>query len=261
LASADVPMIYASTLASIAKDNELFFRDYFDTDSLGTGIAQKVAKEGHKRIGYIGEKSDSCAAYLLKVKEVFDGQGISIVSEQRFAADENDLKTYLLKIKDTRPDAIVTCSNRKSDIFMRQMNQIGMIGVQSFQTHAPFLPNGDTQEIRSLYEKNKSVSTWYGFAQGSLNEKQVAFKKRYEEKFKIKLVPDAAFAYDDVMVSATAMKECFSDGGLNNRCFLENLAKTNSDGVSGRLKFNEFRSSERETILIQVVNGEWVQVR
>ncbi len=262
VATAKIPMIYASALAQIAESNDLFFRDYFDTKDMGKTIANQIVIDNHKRIAYLGQNNTACNEYLGVAKEILAKNGKSVVAEYMFAPEDNDFKTSLTKIKTSNPDAIFTCSHTKSDILMRQMDQLGMINIQTYQLLAPFLPSGDTVEVRNLYEKNKTVSGWFGFVYGSLTEKQKEFKDRYEKRFGVKLAADATFAYDDVIAMSPVIEKCLNNNGkIDSVCFSENFKKTNHDGISGLLTFNDKGVSQRDSLLMQIKDGEWVTVK
>lgn len=157
--------------------------------------------------------------------------------------------------------AIFTCTWRKSDVFIKNLKELGMIDIKTFQTVAPFLPSADTLDMRRLYEENGSISTWYGFSEGSLNDDQKDFSNQFEEKYGSKPSSDSAFAYDDMILISKNIEKCFSDDRLDNKCFSSNMIKSSQDGVSGKLSFNENGVSQRDGILIRIENGEWVSVR
>lgn len=260
--TAKIPMIYASALAQIAESNDLFFRDYFDTKDMGKTMANQIVIDRHNKIAYLGQNNTACNEYLGVAKEIFAKNGKAVVAEYMFAPEENDFKTSLAKIKTSNPDAIFTCSHTKSDILMKQIDQLGMINIQTYQLLAPFLPSGDTTEVRSLYKKNKTVSGWFGFVYGSLTERQKEFKERYEKKFGVKLAADATFAYDDVIAMSSVIEKCLNnDGKIENTCFSENFKKINYDGISGKLTFNDKGVSQRDSLLMQIKDGEWVTVK
>jgi len=262
VAQANIPMFYIASLPDIAKENPLFFRDYFDAVNLGDVLGQHILKTNIKTVAYLGEQSDACFPYRDEVRRVLEADGRKVLIDEEFVGTTNDFRTQLLKIKSAKVGGIVTCAWKKSDLLMTQLKELGMISLPTFQTVAPFLPNADTKEIRALYEENGTVSTWYGLSFDSLNESQKAFANRYEQKFGKKLSSDAAFAYDDVMVISQALNSCFgADGKIDNKCFAEQMLKTNYSGISGKLSFDSNRLSQRDGILIKVVNGEWVKVR
>jgi branched-chain amino acid transport system substrate-binding protein len=258
---AGIPMLYISAFPDIAKESPLFFRDYFDSANLGKVIANYIIKTDIKKVAYLGEQSDACFPYRDESKRILEANNIKVVIEEQFLGDATDLRAQLSKIKAAKVDGIVTCTWRKSDIFMNQLSQLGMLSVPTFQLNSPFLPNADTQAMRSLYVENKTISTWYGFSAGSLNDAQQKFAKRYMDKFGKTLPSDAAFAYDDIMVISKALKLCIDDSGkVDNACFTKELLKTDYNGVAGKLTFNADGISQREGILIKIVDGEWVQI-
>ena len=258
---ADIPMVYISTLPDIAKENTLFFRDYFDSANLGKVIGNYINRSDIMTFAYLGEQGEACQPYRETVRDVLESEGKKIIIEEQYLGDATDLRSQLLKIKAANVGGIVTCTWRKSDIFMNQLNQLGMISIPTFQFNSPFLPNADTQEIRSLYAKNDTISTWYGLSVNSLNDKQKVFADRYFERFGKALPSDAAFAYDDIMIITKALEPCISEvGEVDNTCFTLEMLKTDYDGISGKLSFDENGISQREAILIKIVDGEWVQV-
>lgn len=252
------PMIYASSIASIAESNELFFRDYFDAVNLGSVLGNRIIESDNKRFAYLGENNDACEPYIEEIKKILSKTDASVVIEDRFLPDSVDFRTSLTKIKSEDVDGIITCTWRKSDVFMKQLKELGMMDIDTYQTVAPFLPNADTPEMRMLYEENGTVSTWYGFSEGSLDKRQKEFSDRFEEKYGVKANSDAAFAYDDMMLMSKNMEKCFSDKGLDNKCFSEKMINSTYDGISGTLSFDRNGVSQRNGILIEVKNGEWV---
>jgi branched-chain amino acid transport system substrate-binding protein len=261
LADAKVPMLYYSTLATIAEGNDLFFRDYFDSKDLGRSLGNYMVKDGVKKIAYLGEKSDACEDYYLEAKKTIleSGKGI-IAVEERFTPESTDFRTSLLKIKDSKPDGIISCTWRKSDIFMKQLKELGMLNIKTYQEVSPFLPNGDTDEIRGLYQENGTISTWYGFINGSMNESQKMFRDKYFARFNQEPISDSAFAYDDMFLISKIMGACTkADGILDSDCFSKTLVKSENIGVSGKLYFNDKGVSKRESLLMKVVDGKWVK--
>ena len=91
---------------------------------------------------------------------------------------------------------------------------------------------------------------------------QKAFGKRYTEKFNKPLSSDAAFAYDDIMVLAKALKSCADkDGSVDNTCFTKEMLKTDYSGIAGHLSFDKDGISQRDGILIKISDGQWVEVK
>ena len=261
VAGADIPMLYASSIPTIAEENQNFFRDYMDGRHMGGELAEYVSKTEYTKIGYLGEQSDVCDLYKEGVDTVFSQNNTEIIVEEYYLADSTDLRTSLSKIKAAGVDALLTCTWTKSNILMPQLKALGMIELPTFQFVAPFLPYGDSEEIRKLYEENGTISTWYGFVYGSLNQDQQTFVERYTSRFEGDPSSDSGFAYDDVMAMAEVLEECLvEEGGVDTTCFSETLTDIEYNGVAGELSFDESGVSQRPSIIVTLVDGEWVEI-
>jgi len=253
-------MIYASTVRGIAESNPLFFRDYYDAIDHGRVLAKLVKNSGYKNIAFLTEISDQCQELENSFKEEAARYGINIVTKESFNTTENDLKTPLLKIKESKPEAIVCCTWRHEHILMKQLKELGIIKIQTFHWVAPFLPIADTKEMRDLFEENKAISTWYGFVKGSLSERQKEFFINYQKRYGIEPIADAAYVYDDIYVLADALMKCDQENRINDSsCISSKLKNVDYNGIAGRLTFSEGGVSSREVIVIKVENGEWVE--
>jgi branched-chain amino acid transport system substrate-binding protein len=254
-------MIYAATVRNIAESNPLFFRDYYDAVDHGRVLAKLVKNSGYKNIAFLTEISDQCQELENAFKEEAARYGINIVTKESFNTTETDLKTPLLKIKESKAETIVCCTWRHEHILMKQLKEFEMINIQTFHWVAPFLPVSDTKEMRDLFEENKAISTWYGFAKGSLNEKQREFFIKYQRRYGIEPTADAVYAYDDIYALADALMKCDQENRIKDpNCISAKLKNVDYNGVAGRLTFSDLGVSNREVIVIKVESGEWVKV-
>ncbi len=253
-------MIYASTVKDIARENELFFRDYFDAEDNGRAIAKLVNKNGYKTVKFLTEVSDQCALYEKALTEEAQKLNITVVQKESYLTTEKDLRTPLLKLKGSGFDAIVMCTWRHESILMKQLKELGMINIPTFHWVAPFLPAADTSDMRQLFAENKSITTWYGFGEKTSKEKQAQFIKKYTDKYGSKPSPDAAYIYDDIYILANALKNCSSVNSIDSQCAAKALMKTDYSGAGGKLTFDSNRASNREVIAITVIDGVWQEV-
>jgi branched-chain amino acid transport system substrate-binding protein len=255
--NSDSLLIYASTVPDIAEGSDYAFRDYIDNVDHGESLAFALDQEDHREIALITEISEACSQFEDSFIKSSERLGIDIVSRVDFQVADKDLRTAILKLNPKEVDAIVTCTWRHEDIFMKQFEELGFIEIPTFHLMAPFFPVAQTNEIRDLYSKNGAISTWYGFPEVANTKRQKDFIRKYEERFGFTPSPDAAYTYDDVYVLAQAVEKC-KEGIKDKNCVASELLKTDYDGVGGHLKFDEIGSSVRETLLIKNVNGEWV---
>ena len=252
-------MIYASTVRDIARENELFFRDYFDAEDSGKLIAYLISQRGYKSVNFLTEVGDSCLSYENSFNDEAQKMGIKVVTRESYDPKTTDLRTQLAKIKSSKADALMVCAWRHEHILMPQLKALGMINTAVFHAVAPFLPAADTQEMRDLFSENKAVSTWYGTTK---SEKGIQFTKKYFDKYNLSPRPDSFYAFDDVYVIADAIKNCLSDKStvINSRCVADELLKTNYDGVSGKLSFDKDGLSVRDVTIIAAKDGKWEEI-
>jgi len=254
-------LLYASTSKNIAEESKWNFRDYYDAEENGEAIAKIVKKEGHKKVAFLTEVSDQCRLYEGAFRNKAKELGIEITKREEYLTSEKDLKTNLLKLNLIEADALVTCSWRHEDILMKQMKELGLINKQSFHWVAPLLPNGDTDEIRELYEENNAISTWHGIMEPE-TDKQKEFFSRYQSIYGGKPKGDAMYAYDDLFILSFALKTCDAIGKLKDPdCLSKELLKTNYEGLLGKIKFDEKGASKRDVNAIEVKNGEWINYK
>ncbi|KKR52049.1 MAG: Extracellular ligand-binding receptor, partial [Parcubacteria group bacterium GW2011_GWA1_40_21] len=188
-------MLYASTVRDIAESNKLFFRDYWDAIDSGNALAKAIGNDGYKKVAFLSEINDQCNQIGQTIKE--DGQKYSfeIIATESYNPTDLDLRTNLVKIKASKPEAIVACSWRHENVLMRQLNELGMLGIKTYHIVAPFIASSDTKENRGLFEKNGAVSTWYGVAEAGIGDKQKEFIEKYQNRYGVKPTSEAIYVY------------------------------------------------------------------
>ncbi len=254
-------MIYTSTVKDIAESNPLFFRDYYDAEDNGRALAGLVGNSGYKKVAFLTEFSDQCLRLESAFNKEAEKYGVTVIKKESFNAKEKDLRTSLIKVKESHPEAIVVCAWRQEPILMKQLKELGMIGIQTFHWVAPFLPVADTKDMRNLFEENKAISTWYWSAESDYNKNQKEFAEKYREQYGVKPNGEAVYAYDDIYVLANALRECDEKKQVkDSSCIAKELLKTDYAGVAGRLTFNKQGVSNRSVKAITVKNGSWTEV-
>ena len=208
VARQDKTLIYASSLGSIAKSNPRFFRDYFDAGQSGEAIGQAIIEADSKKVAILTEINDACEDYEKHLLELVQAKQVQVTKRVAYLPGETEFQPLLLKIRQSKPDGIVFCTWRDTDIVMKQLDQLGMIDIPIYHFIAPFLPHANTAKLRALYEKNNLISSWYGFVESTNEPKQLEFIKKFEKRFNRKPRPDAAFAYDNIMLLANALLKC-----------------------------------------------------
>src|SRR3989344_4653301 len=254
-------MLYASTVRDIAESNKLFFRDYWDAIDSGKALAKTIGNDGYKKVAFLSEISDQCNQIGQTIKE--DGQkyGFEVIITELYNATDLDLRTNLTKIKASKPEAIVACSYRHENILMRQINELGMLGIKTYHIVAPFIASADTKENRELFEKNGAVSTWYGVAEAGIGDKQKEFIEKYQNRYGVKPTSEAIYVYDDMHILAESLRKCDKVSKVrDSNCIADNLLKTDFDGIGGKLSFDKNGVSTRQVTMIKIINGLWTEM-
>jgi len=144
---------------------------------------------------------------------------------------------------------------------MRQINELGMLGIKTYHLVAPFIASSDTKENRELFEKNGAVSTWYGVAEAGIGDKQKEFIEKYQNRYGVKPTSEAIYVYDDVYILAESLRKCDKVSKVrDSNCIADNLLKTDFDGIGGKLSFDKNGVSTRKVTMIKIVNGLWTEM-
>lgn len=250
-------LFYASTVPDFARESKYSFRDYFDAGDQGKILAQKIADDGRKKVAYLTEVSDVADVFENSFDKVVSEEGIEIFSKEKFQVDATDLKTQILKLNLDKVDALVVVGWKHENIIMKQIKELGFIDVPTYHIVGPFLPIADTPEMRDLYEENNAVSAWYGIADVVDGDSE-EFVKKYVARFNKSPRADATYAYDDVYALAEAFEGC---ANYDRDCVADNLLKVELNGAGGKLSFDSDGVSQREVLLIQFKEGQWVEVK
>ena len=254
----DALMIYAATVRSVAARNSRFFRDYVDAADSAEAMADSIALSGQREITYFGEIGEACTNYFTALESQLERHAVKIVVKEEFLPTESDFKPQLLKLRAKNPKGIALCAWRQTQLIAQQLTQLGMSDIRTYHWLAPFLPAGDTPEIRSILEKNGAVTTWYGWIEPSENPSASEFFNLYRSKFGSDPRPDAAYAYDIVRILVEAHQSCpRATLKTDHLCLAKFLGEIKHQGAGGMLHFDGQRASQRPVLVMKVVDGRW----
>lgn len=255
-------LFYQSTHNPIAESSPYVVKDYWDKAESGRVIVDALVYFEKKKISYIGEISDQCLKHKEAFEEEAEKKGIEIVSSELYSADETDFRTIILKTPLEEIDALVTCTWRQNHYFMRQLHELGLIEMQTFQSSAITLEASRTPEMTQIFSDNQAVSAWYGFAP-SASPKENKFVQEYEERYGETPLPDALYSYDDIIILAQALRACDSQGKTTNRdCLSKEILSMEIKSINGdMITFNKDGIARRPPIHIQATEGEWREIK
>ena len=246
-------LFYSSTSPEIAHKHANAFRDYLDAEDNARELAAAVLKRGVKRVAILSEQSDACILFLNAFKSETGGK-VTVVAEDLYSAGETNFKPLLVRSAAKSPDGYLLCVWRDVPNVMRQLKELNLQKIPTFQLTAPFLPVADTQEMRALFEENKTISTWYALPAGESDPAQAAFNAQFAKRYGETPRPDSAYSYDELLFFGRALRSC---GTFSNDCVMNFLKQNEHIGASGPLKFTPDRISKRPVFLMEVAQGNW----
>ena len=256
-----VPFIYAAGDGTVASQTDLTYRDYWDLEQSATALYNKIQADGKTSVKIIGENGDACLLFANTFKNDAASSSVKVTGEEFFPSAETDFRTYLTKLNLKKGDVILACAYRQSQLIIKNMSDLGLLDTPTYQLVTPFLPAANGLNYRELFTKNKTISTWYGFAEAGNTPVQDQFIAAYKARFGADPVADSAYSYDDMHVLANVFGKCFSGSGLDGACYRTEMSKVDYTGVAGRLTFDAQGRSNRDTILIQSINNQWQTIK
>lgn len=251
--------LYSGGTDKPLQDSSRVFKDWSEADEQGVVMAQAMRLGNFRAVAILAEANEVCEDVMTTFTAQSAVLDFSVVAHEHYNPGETDFRSLLLRLAAKKPHVIVMCDFRDAGVIMRQYNEINLMNIPTVHAFAPFIPESDTPEIRAIYEKNKARSAWINFVEGSLSEKQKAFSDLFRARYGKEPRMEAVFAYDDMFLLAKAAHNCFKPA-LDHGCMSKNMQLVDHEGVGGRLAFGERRSSHRETKLIEVKGGRWVDV-
>jgi ABC-type branched-subunit amino acid transport system substrate-binding protein len=257
----NVPTLYHASTPTPARSSPHIFKDYGDAPDSGRATAAKIFADGHRTAHLISMHSDAC----LLANEAFEGEFINlgghITKVSYFNAGESDFRPYLLRIRNEKDTALLFCAYLNAFQLMRQLDELQLVGHPIYLFYAPLIPASDTPEVRKLYERSGSISTWYGFRQETASPEQLELVRRFSERFAEEpTLPDLVWAYDGIQAFAKSIKQCVTEEHVDHDCAAENFSRVQYEGIGGMLRFNENGLTHRPVIFIEVKDGKWRKV-
>jgi len=186
---------------------------------------------GYRKIAALYENKDFPVGVYKAFSDRFTQLGGKIISNDAFASEDTDLRSFIIKIDKESPDAILNVAQGPVQAvnFLNQMKQLGLINKY------PII--GGAQNISAIVNtqsggllNNPKIFTTDGFADPTKG-KTAEFVKNYTAEYK-ELPPTnlayLATSYDALYLVKEAMESCKSDSNtVCMRDYLGNLKDWN----------------------------------
>ncbi len=258
----NMPLVSASaTAADFIKYGSNAFRACITDPYQGKLMADFAADQGYKTVGTI---YNSGGDYEKGVNDAFveeaGNKGITITTQQGYAAGDVDFNGQLTTIISGNPDAVF-CPNYYQDDgkIVTQARQQGYKGA--------FMGADGWSNIVGGSEEYASAEDLEGcfydcsFVSENEDEKVQKFISDYKAKFNEEPSNFCALGYDAAMVIANAIETVEKDGKAKagsddyKQAVIDAIASGTVDGVTGTIKYEGTGDPVKPTLVITFENG------
>ena len=199
----------------------------------GKALGEFAAKQGVKTVAIVDDRTAYGQGLADEFKKAAEAAGIKVVATEYTNDKATDFKAILTKIKSKKPDLVFYGGmDAQGGPMAKQMKELGI--------KARFL-GGDgvcTPEFMKL--GGEATEGNFCSLPGMPLEKLAKgpeFKDKFNKKFGTEIQLYAPYVYDAVMVMADSMKRANS---VEPATYLAEVGKSNYDGVTARIGFDEF---------------------
>ena len=205
---------------------------------------------GAKRMAIIDDRTAYGQGLADEVEKGAKAAGAEIVAREFTRNDATDFRAILTSIKGRNPDVIFYGGmDAQAGPMAKQMQQLGM--------DAKFMAGDGGCSPEFIKLAGEAAEGTYCSQTGLPLEKMpkgTDFAKRYEQKFNSPVQIYSPYSYDAVHVLIGAMVRA---GSTDPSKYLPEIAKTDFEGVSGRIEFDEKGDLRNGAVTVyQVLNGK-----
>jgi len=226
-----------------------YFSVLQDDRTQGYTLARHIYTElGLKRVALLRVNDRYGRFGVGKFRDASRRLGHPVVIEQKFFAYDTDFTHQLKVIQDSRADAIVLWTDEpKAAIILKQLRAMGM-KQPVFGSHRTL---GD-ELVAQAGQAAEGFQAVYPYDPNSSDPAWLAFKARYQAKYRESPDHWSALAYDQVNI----LLQAICQAGLNRAMIRDALYGTQAyTGVTGPMQFDPNDKQLRDMYLGTVRNG------
>lgn len=233
-ADAGIPQISGSATnpTYTAQGFKTAFRVMPNDVQQGKALGDFAAKQGFKSVAIIDDRTAYGQGLADEFKKAAEAAGLKVVATEYTTDKATDFKAILTKIKAKKTDVVFFGGmDAQGGPMLKQLRQLGV--KTAFLTG----DGGCTPEFMKLAGDAADGQTCSlpGLPLDKM-PKGDDFKHRYMGRFAQEIQLYAPYVYDAVMVMADAMKRA---GSVEPNMYLAELPKTNYQGVTAKIQFDE----------------------
>ena len=241
-----------------SKDNKWTFRPLHTDANLGVEIAAVAVKLGYKQIGIIHDRND----YGVGARDVFieaiSKNNLKPVAVESYQMGDKDFAAQLIRIREAKPDVLAVfgtvtegaaIATQRAKLGMGHLRIISVAGIANVNYIK--LAGKDAEKTICLTPFNRYVS----------KESEV-WAKIYEEKFKdTGVIPTPDVAYMSYSAIVNILKPALEIAGSTDKSKVRDAfrkVRWKDFGQKNENYFDEIGQAIRESIIVHVVNGDFV---
>lgn len=245
-----------STSPKITDAGDYVFRTSASSIKTAQAASGLLDTFGYRKIAVLFEAADYTVGWKdAFIKEFTAVPGNSIVTTESVVSTDTDLKTQLLKIAQSKPDAVMFVLNSTVTLnsAIKQMRDL--------KIDLPVIGN-EYMGVRPIVENPLAEGMFASlYSYDSDAPKLVALLKRYKDTYgnlpSTEIYP--ALAYDGFNVLMDAIEAC---GGDDPECVKAALYKTAGyQGISGLITIDKNGDTERRFTLKEIKGGKLVDLK
>jgi branched-chain amino acid transport system substrate-binding protein len=219
--------------------------------ALGNFVADTLKA---KNVAIIDDRTAYGQGLADQFEQSAKAKGVNIVDREFTTNSATDFMAILTTIKGKKPDIVFYGGmDAQAGPLAQQLKKLGikakLIGGDGFQTGEFIKLAGDNADGQYASQPGAPKDKMPGYAD---------FEKKYKAKFNTDIQIYAPFTYDATMVMVEAMKKA---GSAEPAKYLPELAKTDYNGVTGNIKFDDKGDIVGGSVTVyQVKDGKWEAV-
>ena len=229
---------------------DYIFRNWTSDDFDGKAMARYLEKKGVKSLGILVQKTDYTIGLADALAKDFKSLDRSIVSRQEFETDEKDLRTQLLKLKESGVrDVYISAYSPGTGIALKQAAEIG------YSPHWYASLTVDTPECATIAGKARDgvIFSTPAFNINDPSPEMKIFVQGYKERFGEDPETVTGHAYDAINILAMAIEKV----GPDPTKIKDELYKIkNFSGVTGKTSFDDHGDVVKGIQIKQIRGGK-----
>ncbi|MGF6962284.1 ABC transporter substrate-binding protein [Paraburkholderia youngii] len=216
-------------------------------------LADLAVKQGFRRIAVLFQNTDWGRASKDVFEKAAAARGAQVIAAEGYQPTDKDFRATLLRVRDTKPDALVLISYYSDGAQIVRQARTGGITLPIVAASSVYSPK--FMELGG--DAVNGVTTNTSFFPGDHSPEVQRFVRDFEAKYHHE--PDAfnAFAYDATIIAAYALRT----GGLDRRGVRDALPKLHDvpSVVFGKATFDPAtrRVIGVKSVNLVVENGQW----